>query len=127
MPVITVPRYTATEIIATEATHAYVFGDNMVRAGHGGQAAAARNQPNAVGIPTLWAPNIPFTDADLDHPLVKARIDAAFSELHQLLAAGMTIVLPQDGVGTGIADLLNNAPRIMAYIRYHWNILEAQL
>ena len=120
MPVATVHRYTAAEIAATATTHVYVFGDNMSRIGNGGQAAAARNYLNVVGIPTLWGPGMFFTDADLDHPLVKARINAAFNELHHLLALGMTIVLPEDGVGTGIADLPNRAPRIHAYIQELW-------
>lgn len=121
MPVIQVDRYTAEQIQATRATHVYVFGDNMVRDGYGGQAGAARNQPNVVGIPTLHAPGVPFSDADLDDPLVKVRIDASFNELHQLLLAGKTVVLPRDGVGTGIADLARKAPRIRRYIDDLWN------
>ena len=35
----------------------YVFGDNMVRQGYGGQAREMRGEPNAVGIPTKWRPD----------------------------------------------------------------------
>ena len=34
----------------------YVFGDNMIREGYGGQAAAMRGEPNSFGIPTKWLP-----------------------------------------------------------------------
>ncbi len=33
----------------------FVFGDNMMRRGFGGQAAEARGEPNAIGIATKRA------------------------------------------------------------------------
>lgn len=36
----------------------FVFGDNMMRKGLGGQAAAMRGEPNAVGIPTKELPSM---------------------------------------------------------------------
>ena len=35
----------------------FLFGDNLERRGFGGQAAAMRGEPNAVGIPTKKKPS----------------------------------------------------------------------
>ncbi len=35
----------------------FLFGDNLTRQGYGGQAAAMRGEPNAVGIPTKKLPS----------------------------------------------------------------------
>ena len=47
----------------------FVFGDNMEGRGYGGQAAAMRGEPNAIGVPTKWRPQRDerayFRDEDL--------------------------------------------------------------
>ena len=35
----------------------FVFGDNMLRKGFGGQAKEMRGEPNAVGVPVKWRPS----------------------------------------------------------------------
>lgn len=98
----------------------FVFGDNMVRLGYGGQAANMRGEINVVGVPTKRFPGADdddfFYDDDLDDPLVKNRIDAAFHEIAGLISDGIDVVFPEDGLGTGLADLPNRSPRIKAYI-----------
>jgi hypothetical protein len=47
----------------------FLFGDNAIHAGFGGQAAKEmRGEPNAIGIPTKFYPNMRddsfFTDKD---------------------------------------------------------------
>lgn len=110
------------------ADRLFVFGDNMVERGFGGQAKEARGEPNAVGIPTKWGPSMRegafFTDRDL--PKVRARIDAAFDRLEAHIANGGNVVWPQGGVGTGLADLPRRAPAIMAHIRQRAERLRAQ-
>lgn len=90
----------------------FVFDDNMEREGKAG----IRGEPNAVGIPTKWssAKDAYFTDSDLKE--VKPAIDAAIQRLKQHLLLGGAIVLPKDGVGTGLAELPTRAPAIHAYI-----------
>jgi len=96
----------------------FVFGDNMERFGHGGQAREMRGEPNAVGIPTKWAPNMSptsfFSDADFDE--VKPSIDAAFARLRRHVHQGGRVVWPKDGIGSGLADLPRRAPKIWEYI-----------
>lgn len=92
----------------------FVFGDNMLGTGFGGQAAEMRGEPNAVGIPTKRAPrmtpNAFFSDQDLPDAL--QAFEAPFRRLHAHLEAGGTIVMPEAGIGTGFARLAEKAPSI---------------
>jgi hypothetical protein len=112
-----VDHYTREEIRANPGAMV-VFGDNLERIGLGGQAGAARGEPNAVGIPTLHGPagheDAYFSDADLD--VAKAAIDPAFELLLGHLQAGGDVWWPSAGVGTGIALLPQRAPAVFAYI-----------
>src|SRR6476659_4373940 len=87
-------------------TAIYLFGDNMQRRGFGGQAKAMRGEPNAIGIPTKWMPDSRdssyFKDADFDR--VRGAIDEAFGHTRAMLSQGFDIVIPADGIGTGLAD-----------------------
>lgn len=99
----------------------YVFGDNMVREGYGGQAASMRGEPNSFGIPTKWYPNNAtesfFSDDQFktDSTLWWA-LYGAFSHLKQILEQNHTVVIPSDGLGTGLSRLPELAPTIAAYI-----------
>lgn len=98
----------------------YLYGDNMLSAGLGGQAKEMRGEPNAKGVPTKWAPTTDetayFVDADLDDASVRSRIDYAFAVARTALLAGKDVVIPTDGFGTGRAQLRTRAPRILDYI-----------
>ena len=100
----------------------FVFGDNMQRRGYGGQAAAMRGEPNAVGIPTKWAPSTApaafFADSDWDRRDVRDAIDSAFIQLADALRAGRSVAIPADGLAT-------HAPRIAAAIAARIVRLEA--
>lgn len=113
-------KHITRDMVRAEPHTLWVFGDNMARKGLGGQAAAMRGEPNAVGVPTKWAPtNEPaafFRDTDLDDLAVHGAIDAAFRTLRRALEEGRAVVIPQDGLGTGLARLPQRAPRIAAYI-----------
>jgi len=100
----------------------FVFGDNIVQQGYGGQAAACRGEPNVVGIPTKFFPtnedNAFFKDDDYKH--VAAKWDAIFARLHQHLQRGGTVVIPHGGIGTGRARLKEKAPAL-------WQLLQLKL
>lgn len=104
----------------------FVFGDNMMEQGFGGQAKEMRGEPNAVGIPTKFLPSYDdkafFTDDDIYR--VKSKIDAQVLKLFLHASAGGNIVWPQDGIGTGLADLKNKAPAIWKLIESYRNALE---
>lgn len=99
----------------------YIFGDNQARYGLGGQAAEMRGEPNAHGIATLKSPDVFWSDADLpDNCCV---LDADFAPLFKAARNGRMIVLPSDGVGTGLADLKRRAPQTFQYLQKLWNKL----
>ncbi|MBX3295823.1 MAG: hypothetical protein KF762_08930 [Acidobacteria bacterium] len=96
----------------------FLFGDNLERRGFGGQAAAMRGEPNAVGIPTKKSPSYRddafFSDEEFEQN--KASIDAAFAEIMNAVTDSIrVIVIPSDGLGTGRAQLERRAPRTFAY------------
>lgn len=92
----------------------YVFGDNMRRYGLGGQAREMRGERNAIGIPTKREPTMRpgafFSDNDFDQWLEVA--EPAFDYLKMALIDGRTVVFPKNGLGTGLAQLPERAPRI---------------
>jgi hypothetical protein len=126
MPIIK-SKWTVRADLRNNPEHLFVFGDNMVRKGFGGQAMEMRGEPNAIGVPTKWAPSMSpsafLTEADLER--VKPEIDKAFERLRAHLAGGGTVVLPRDGIGTGLAQLESRAPTIAALIQAHIEALEA--
>jgi hypothetical protein len=113
MPITLVHRYTR-EMIQRNPNTLFVFGDNYARVGFGGQAQAARGEPNAVGIVTKMSPSRYCSDEDWD--AVKPLIVRAFAKLAAHLEKGGNIVWPVDGVGTGLARLEEHAPEIASAI-----------
>lgn len=103
--------------LKNEKDKLFVFGDNIVRKGLGGQAAVMRDEPNAVGIPTKLYPTMKpsafFTNYDIE-PFMRN----ASSDFSKLVHFKGTIVWPSAGIGTGRAQLKQRAPLI-------WNIIEA--
>lgn len=93
----------------------YVFGDNAERWGRGGQAAEMRDEPNAVGIATLKAPGVFWSDDQIAANC--ATIDADMAPLFAALEAGRTVVFPLDGVGSGLARLAESAPGVWRHLQ----------
>lgn len=96
----------------------YVFGDNMKKVGLGGQAGEMRGEPNAVGVPTKWKPSMEHLSffSDDEFELVKPAIDNAFDMMLNHLEKGESVVIPSDGLGTGLSMLQVHAPQILKYI-----------
>lgn len=93
----------------------YLFGDNELRVGLGGQADAMRGEPNAHGIATLLAPGRFWHETDFERQCKILERDFTFPM--QKLAEGRLIVYPTDGVGTGLAALEKNAPSTFAHLQ----------
>ena len=94
-------RWISREFVRANRDRIFLFGDNLVGQGFGGQAAAMRGEPNCVGIPTK-----------------KAAIDHAFEVLfHRISKAEQINVIPADGLGTGRAQLESRAPQTFAYLQ----------
>lgn len=94
----------------------YVFGDNEQRWGMGGQAGEMRGEPNAVGVATLKAPGVFWSDDDAAHQ--NAVIDADLRPVFERLHDGGSVVFPLDGIGSGLADLERQSPATWAHLQH---------
>ena len=92
----------------------FLFGDNLMQTGFGGQAREMRGEPNAIGIPTKKRPDNMvdsfFTDREY-HSNIEA-IKKAFDSIPK----GKDIVIPKAGLGTGLARLPERAPKTYEYL-----------
>jgi hypothetical protein len=106
----------------------FLFGDNLLGRGYGGQARAMRGEPNAIGIPTKKMPanhsDAFFTDAEFEQN--KTAIDLAFGRLAGL-SDSTEIVIPLAGLGTGLAKLPDIAPRTFEYLERRLALLEESI
>jgi hypothetical protein len=104
----------------------FVFGDNLLQAGYGGQAKEMRGESNAVGIPTKHRPDMAddafFTNND--YGKVVPIISDIFDRLFYHVGEGGEVVWPEDGIGTGLAQLKQRAPDIWEYIEEEKRDLE---
>ena len=119
-------RISREDIRSTFPTHIYLFGDNMERVGMGGQAYSMRGEPNSFGVPTKWKPDSRessyFSDGDFPGPVERA-IDFPLNIAFAWLLKGSTVVVPTDGLGTGLSELPTRAPQIYNYIEYRLALL----
>lgn len=92
----------------------FLFGDNMLRQGMGGQAAQMRGEPNAVGIITKRFPSM-RPDSFLyekDYEEARTWVDRDFAGIPD----GVTVIIPYYGIGTGLARLKMTCPKLLEYI-----------
>ena len=95
----------------------FVYGDNDVGMGKGGQAII-RDLSNTIGIPTKkypsYNPSSYYTDAEYKKNV--AKIDYAIEKIIILSKKYKYVILPEDGFGTGLADLPKKAPKTFDYL-----------
>jgi len=107
----------------------YVFGDNTIRAGRGGQAVI-RDCFNAVGVATKRLPSVGdssyYADTQSDY---KALTNDLFN-LSKVMTSpefqGWTIVFPKDGLGTGLSEMPQRSPFLFdvmsKYLKQYFNV-----
>jgi hypothetical protein len=97
----------------------YLFGDNDSRKGLGGQAKEMRGEPNAVGVRTKHQPSNSsqafWSDGNFD--CNRAKIEHDLERAINHLRNGGIVIVPMDGLGTGLARLDEVAPLTFAYLR----------
>lgn len=102
------------DMVRSHPDRIFLFGDNTLHEGYGGQAREMRNEPNAIGIPTKKKPSMSldsfFTDSELESN--KKAIDTAISKIPK----DKIIVIPHAGLGTGRAMLWRKAPETWKYL-----------
>ncbi|MCW2078048.1 UNVERIFIED_ORG: 5-methylthioribose kinase [Bradyrhizobium japonicum] len=95
----------------------YVFGDNIERRGYGGQAKEMRGEPNAIGVATKHAPSMApnaFFDDTIECQVIVLR---DLKKVQDALDAGKVVVVPADGIGTGLSRLNTTAPNLDRFIK----------
>jgi hypothetical protein len=97
----------------------YLFGDNFIQKGMGGQAKEMRGEPNAIGIPTKHKPTNEedafFSDMYYDE--ISRRWRNIFAKVKAHKTNGHLIVIPADGIGTGLAQLETKAPNLYGILQ----------
>jgi hypothetical protein len=96
----------------------YLFGDNICRKGFGGQAKEMRGERNAIGVATKKLPS-QFNDSyfsDVHYELWCNVIKNDLMPAFEILEAGGIVVLPSDGLGTGLSELPTRAPRTNEFL-----------
>lgn len=93
----------------------FVFGDNEQRMGNGGQAII-RLEPNSIGLATKKSSAFYWSDDDFEHN--KDVINGDIYEIKRTYEEEKYkyIVFPKAGLGTGLSDLHNKAPRTFLYL-----------
>lgn len=100
----------------------YLFGDNEVRQGYGGQAKEMRGEHNAIGVRTKFIPAMtpqsfwvetPNEDGHRWRMMIAEDLFPAVAKLK----AGGVVVIPADGIGTGLSKLSATAPRTFLYLQ----------
>jgi hypothetical protein len=112
-------KYISNEDLRRNPQILYVFGDNVQRKGRGGQAAAMRGEPNAVGVATKYAPTMQGTFIEEPNAIVNQNriIDQDMKPLFDQVRRGGIVVWPSDGIGTGLAALPLKAPSTWEHLQ----------
>lgn len=117
-------KWITRDVVRANRHKIFLFGDNILMKGYGGQAKEMRNEWNTLGIPTKWLPRMNiqafFTDDDFD--LIKQKIDHVLKGLRQ--SSFQIVVIPANGIGTGLARLDKTAPKIFKYLQEQLEKLE---
>lgn len=102
----------------------FVFGDNSIRKGKMGQACI-RDCLNSFGVITKRYPGWSDKDYLEDTQEDKEMVLKDLEEL-RILSRDKVIIFPKDGLGTGLADLKNKAPKLLCfinnYIKEHFGV-----
>lgn len=106
----------------------YVFGDNIMRVGNGGQAVI-RGCENSYGIATKRTPSMHesafFSDTNHEYQCVFSDL----LRLEEIYTSGKYeyIIFPSDGLGTGLARMPEKSPilyrRMNEFIQEHFGIV----
>ena len=97
----------------------YIFGDNDKRVGKGGQAKEMRGEPNSIGIRVKKTSGTKeeayYTDVEALKNIENITQDFKIIEEH--LMNGGIVVIPIDGIGTGLAKLKDIAPITLQFVK----------
>ena len=125
-------KFITREFIQKNRNFLFLYGDNLDRVGFGGQALEMRGEWNSIGIATKRSihhsfPNDYFFDTDYDTIPILCR---EFDYVKQFLQRNKRdlginrIIVPEDGLGTGLSKLPEYAPKALEFIELRIKLLE---
>ena len=103
------------ELVQAETHKLFVFGDNLLRYGLGGQAKEMRGEPNTIGIITKFCPAM-TEGSFLNDEFYKRWLEVSANDILQIFLFIYIVVWPKAGIGTGLAQLPKRAPTIFKTI-----------
>lgn len=105
------------EIVETNPNWLFIYGDNNIKKGLGGQAII-RGLPNTLGVPTKKYPSNAINSFYTDFEYIDniKRIRKAINKIIKNEYKYEYIIFPENGLGTGLADLPTKAPKTYAYL-----------
>jgi len=103
--------------IKNNPEYLWVYGDNDVKRGKGGQAII-RDEINTIGIPTKKYPsNNPKSFYTDDEYIINCeKITKAINNIKEKGKLYKAIVIPKNGFGTGLAKLEQLAPKTFTFL-----------
>lgn len=116
-PLLLTVKYWTRQSCEKDSLSLYIFGDNDEKKGRKGQAVI-RGLPNAMGVPTKQRPSMHITAfyLDIDYERQCEKIKAAVDQILLSVCSYQRVILPEDGLGTGLADLPNKSPKTYAFL-----------
>lgn len=110
-------EYYTDEMCKNNPKNLYVFGDNVVRFGKGGQAII-RDNPNAYGIATKMFPSNSIESFFMDTDETFTYVESDVLKLYGIYKSNVydNIVFPKDGIGTGLARMYETSPKIFEWL-----------
>lgn len=101
-----IPKYITRAYIQKHPNRLFIFGDNLLKQGLGGQAKECRGEPNTFGIPTKrrpsWDVDAFFTDEPSSLAEFYIALTVAFAELRQKIweqKFRYLFIIPRMGIG----------------------------
>lgn len=105
--------YITREYVRKHPEKIFIFGDNCLGEGFGGQAKELRGEPNSYGIPTKKYPSAEedafFIDSEFE-----ANVKAINEAIMKIPVDGREIIILP--LGTGLAQLPQRAPKTYKYL-----------
>ena len=114
------------DIVKDNPKKIFIFGDNDEKTGHGGQAKEMRGEINTIGIPTKKKPTMELDSfySDEEFDVNKKKINFAISQMLNKVKEGYDIVIPSNGIGTGLSQLNIKAPKTYQFLIASLNAVE---
>jgi len=109
--IIVMREYYTPQLLRAYPNYAFLFGDNEQRKGKGGQARI-RDEPNAFGVRTKKSARAFWSDKHKD-----SSVKMMSEDFVRAFSAGYdAVVIPKDGIGTGLAQLEQKAPQTWKWL-----------